>query len=458
MDQYRDELLESNVKGKNPFKDLRVRQAFLKAIDVEAIRRAVMRGQSYPTALMVARGVHGRPDDLDVRPGYDPEAARKLLAEAGYPDGFEVGMDGPNDRYVNDEAICKAVVSMLAKIGVKVNLLAQTRAKYFAKINSLHRPASTCWAGRRLTYDVLNTYQNIMTTRDDAKGSGQYNNGRWSNPAFDDLVTKSAVETDPGKRDAYRARGDQDRTSTEVGHIPLHQQALVWAMRENVDVAQLADNFFPLRYVVVTLTSGIGRRCAGARRAVIAFAARRLAQAIAVVLTVAFVAFLFSQYVGDPVTNMVGHDTPAAERAALRERLGPGRPAPVQLPALRRERAARRLRPLLPARRSRSLGLIAGRLPATLELSLAATLLAVVARRAARRLYRPAPRGVLPRLVLTASLVGVSLPTFLIGILLILIFAVQCRLAAGLPGVVLLHAVVRPRRGRAGSASGRPAC
>jgi peptide/nickel transport system substrate-binding protein len=249
MDQYRDELLESDVKGRNPFKDVRVRQAFLKAIDVEAIRRAVMRGQSYPTALMVARGVHGRPDDLDVRPGYDPETARKLLADAGYPDGFEVGMDGPNDRYVNDEAICKAVVSMLAKIGVKVNLLAQTRAKYFAKINSL-QTSFYMLGWTPVTYDVLNTYQNIMMTRDDAKGSGQYNNGRWSNPEFDDLVAKSAVETDPRKRDEYVREATRIHLD-QVGHIPLHQQALVCAMRENVDVAQLADNFFPLRYVVV---------------------------------------------------------------------------------------------------------------------------------------------------------------------------------------------------------------
>jgi peptide/nickel transport system substrate-binding protein len=249
MDQYRDELLGSSIKGKNPFKDLRVRQALLRAIDVDAIHRTVMRGQSTPTALMVAHGIHGRADDLDVRPGYDPEAARGLLAEAGYPNGFEISMDCPNDRYVNDEAICKAVVSMLAKVGVKVDLLAQTRAKYFAKILSLDTSFYMLgWTPP--DYYVLNTYQNAMATRDEAKALGQYNIGRWSNREFDDLLDKIALETDSGKRDAYVREATRIHLD-QVGHIPLHQQALVWAMRKNIDVVQQADNFFPLRYVIV---------------------------------------------------------------------------------------------------------------------------------------------------------------------------------------------------------------
>ena len=112
IDQERDELLESNVKGKNPFKDKRVREAIYRSIDVDAIKRTVMRGQSYPTALMVAPGINGYTKDLDKRPALlKPDEAKKLLADAGYPNGFEVGMDCPNDRYVNDEKICQAVVA-----------------------------------------------------------------------------------------------------------------------------------------------------------------------------------------------------------------------------------------------------------------------------------------------------------------------------------------------------------
>ncbi|MEQ9199152.1 MAG: ABC transporter substrate-binding protein, partial [Rhodospirillales bacterium] len=133
MDQHRDELLYSSVKGKNPFKDKRVRQAFYQAIDIEAIKSKIMRGLATPSALMVAPGINGSSPDFSRLP-YDPDGAKKLLAEAGYPDGFTVGMDCPNDRYVNDEAICQAVVAMLAKVGVKIDLLAQTKSKYFAKI------------------------------------------------------------------------------------------------------------------------------------------------------------------------------------------------------------------------------------------------------------------------------------------------------------------------------------
>src|SRR4029077_19649411 len=127
--------LESNVKGKNPFKDKRVREDFHRSIDVDAIKRTVRRGQSFPTGLMLSTGSTGYVKELDKRPALlKPEEAKKMLADAGYPNGFEVGMDFPNDRYVNDEKVCQAVVAMLAKIGVKVNLRAQTRNLYFAKI------------------------------------------------------------------------------------------------------------------------------------------------------------------------------------------------------------------------------------------------------------------------------------------------------------------------------------
>ena len=133
MDQKRDELLFSNVKGKNPFKDKRVRQAFYQAIDIETIKSRVMRGAATPTALMIAPAVRGFQADMNKRAPYDVEAAKKLLADAGYPNGFEVGMNCPNDRYVNDAAICQAVAANLARIGVKINLTAETKVSYFPR-------------------------------------------------------------------------------------------------------------------------------------------------------------------------------------------------------------------------------------------------------------------------------------------------------------------------------------
>lgn len=134
MDQKRDELLYSSVKGKNPFKDKRVRQAFYQAIDINGIQRTVMRGASKPMALMVGPGINGFDNAMNNRLPYDPDAAKKLLADAGYPNGFEVALNCPNDRYVNDGAICQAVAANLARIGVKINLQAETKGTYFPKI------------------------------------------------------------------------------------------------------------------------------------------------------------------------------------------------------------------------------------------------------------------------------------------------------------------------------------
>jgi peptide/nickel transport system substrate-binding protein len=250
FDQQREELLFSSVKGKNPFKDKRVRQAFYQAIDEQAIARSIMRGQATPTGLMIAPGVNGFRPELNNRYPVDVEGAKKLLADAGYPDGFQVTLDCPNDRYVNDEAICQAVVPMLARIGIKVDLLAQTRARYFAKILGPGYNTSFFMLGWTpgATYDVHNVFEQIMQTR--KGGKGNFNLGNFSNAKFDELADKIEQETDKAKRDAMIVEAHNIHKE-EFGHIPLHQQAVVWAARDNIDLVQLADNFFPLRYVKV---------------------------------------------------------------------------------------------------------------------------------------------------------------------------------------------------------------
>ncbi|RZL67720.1 MAG: ABC transporter substrate-binding protein, partial [Variovorax sp.] len=155
MDQKRDELQYSSVKGKNPFKDKRVRQAFYQAIDIAGIQRTVMRGASRPTALLVGPGINGWTAEQDKRLPYDVEAAKKLLTEAGYPNGFEVTMNCPNDRYVNDGQICQSVASSLAKINVKINLATETKGTYFPKV--LRRDTSFYLLGwTPTTYDSHN--------------------------------------------------------------------------------------------------------------------------------------------------------------------------------------------------------------------------------------------------------------------------------------------------------------
>jgi peptide/nickel transport system substrate-binding protein len=248
MDQLRPELLKSDVKGKNPFQDRRVRQAFYQAIDMQAIHARVMRGQSRNTALLLGPGVNGFSPALDTRLPFDPDASRRLLTEAGYPQGFGVTLDCPNDRYISDEAICQAVTAMLARVGVRVTLVAQTRARFFAEVNAPGYNTSFYLLGwTPNTYDAHNVLYNLAGSRGDGR-RGVFNNGGYSNPKLDEIIDRIAVETDQEKRNALIAEGLQI-VKDDVAYIPLHQQTLVWAAKQTVDLAQLADNQFPLRYV-----------------------------------------------------------------------------------------------------------------------------------------------------------------------------------------------------------------
>jgi len=250
MDQHRDELLYSSVKGKNPFKDKRVRQAFYQAINIEAIKKKVMRGLSEPSAMMVAPGIQGGGNPKFKRLPYDPAAAKKLLADAGYPDGFEVGMDCPNDRYVNDEAICLAAVSMLAKVNIKVNLLAQPKAKYFPKILAPKMDTSFYMLGWTPgSFDSWNPLFNLHGCQDDS-GRGKFNMGRYCNPDVDALAVKILSETDKAKRDALIEEA-WTMTINDVAYIPLHQQALAWGVSDKVELKQRPDNQFAWRHVVI---------------------------------------------------------------------------------------------------------------------------------------------------------------------------------------------------------------
>ncbi len=249
FDVARPELLKSDVKGKNPFQDQRVRQAFYQAIDIKAIHARVMRNQSRPTGLMYGPGVNGFDEASDKRFPYDPEASKKLLAEAGYPNGFGVTLDCPNDRYVNDEAICQAVTAMLARANIKITLAAQTRLKYFAEISNPDYKTSFYMLGwTPSTYDAHNSLFNLLGSRNGTRGV--FNDGGWSNKEFDALLDQMAVETDPAKRQAMIDRASKI-VHDEAPTIPLHQQTVVWAAKANIDLQQLADNTFPLRYVVV---------------------------------------------------------------------------------------------------------------------------------------------------------------------------------------------------------------
>ncbi len=246
MDQKRDELLFSNVKGKNPFKDKRVRQAVYQAIDIETIKSRVMRNAATPTALLLGPGVRGFQPDMNKRLPFDPDGAKKLLADAGYPQGFEVAMNCPNDRYVNDIAICQAVAANLARVGIKINLQAESKLTYFPKI--LRRDTSFYLLGwTPSTVDAHDPLLSLMSTPTD-KGQGTFNLGAYSNPALDALAAKIQSEIDPGKRNSM-IREALKLHADDVGHIPLHQQALAWGYSKKVALTQLPNNAMAFKWV-----------------------------------------------------------------------------------------------------------------------------------------------------------------------------------------------------------------
>ena len=238
MDQARDELLYSNVKGKNPLKDKRVRQALYHAVDIEAIQKTTMRGLSQPSGAMLPSPITTSPE-IEKRLPYDRERAKKLLAEAGYPNGFEVTLDCPNNRYVNDEKICQALAAMWAQIGVKIAVNAMPRATYFPKLEKTDTSMYMLgWGGA--TTDAIFILQPVLSTYN-GKGDGDYNYGRYSNAKLDELTAKIKTNMHEAERlgDIHQALLAHN---AETNHIPLHRQVIPWAARSNVTAVHRADN------------------------------------------------------------------------------------------------------------------------------------------------------------------------------------------------------------------------
>jgi peptide/nickel transport system substrate-binding protein len=238
MDQARDELLYSNVKGKNPFKDKRVRQALYHAVDIEAIKKTTMRGLSQPSGALLPSPLTTTPE-IEKRLAFDKERAKALLTEAGYPNGFEVTLDCPNNRYVNDEKICQALAAMWAQIGVKVAVNAMPRATYFPKLEKTETSMYMLgWGGANT--DAIFVLQPVLATYS-GKGDGDYNYGRYSNAKLDALTTKVKTEMNMEARlkmihEALLAH------NAEANHIPLHRQVIPWATKSNVTAVHRADN------------------------------------------------------------------------------------------------------------------------------------------------------------------------------------------------------------------------
>jgi peptide/nickel transport system substrate-binding protein len=233
MDQAADQLRSGNT-GDNPFKKKEVRQALYQAIDIEAIKKKVMRGLSEPAGIITFPGVTGYTKALDKRLPYDVEAAKKLLADAGYPNGFDVELRCPNDRYVNDEAICTAVVGMLGKIGVNVNLFAQTKSKHFKELKDNQGDFYMLGWGVP-TLDSHYVFHYLY------ESGASWNKVNFSNADVDAAIRVMEGEVDLEKRNAAIAKAWQI-VKDDIAYLPLHHQVISWASKTNVDVPIRPNN------------------------------------------------------------------------------------------------------------------------------------------------------------------------------------------------------------------------
>jgi peptide/nickel transport system substrate-binding protein len=247
FDQSRNELIEGDVKDRNPFKDLRVRKAVYHAINVDLIVQKVLRGQGTPTGAFLSTRVDGSLAELDHRLPYDPAKAKALLAQAGYPNGFAVTLDCVNIAY--RENVCQAASAMLAQVGIRTTLRSSATNQFFPKLSQA--TASFIEFGWTPTTDAWTSLNALFHTWDKS-GPGTFNAGRYSNPKLDTLIDNIRVEPDMTRRRAMigvalRLIGD------DLPYIPLYRRKLSWAMAKRVGAVQWPNDILELRWVKVRL-------------------------------------------------------------------------------------------------------------------------------------------------------------------------------------------------------------
>ena len=235
-----EKLFESDVKDKNPFRDKRVREALYRAIDIDSVQKRAMRGLSRNTGAIVAPAIPGYTKEQETRLPFDLDGAKKLLAEAGYPNGFSFQMNCQVDGLVNEEEFCQAVASMWSRAGLKPNLSMGPRSQQTPKrVKGEFDVISFGWANEPMidAYSIL-----VQVVRSKSGAGGVFNWGGWGRPDVDALIDKAGVELDPAKRIPLMS---QALTIVKNEHIfiPMHNQPMAWAMRANVEtIVQGADN------------------------------------------------------------------------------------------------------------------------------------------------------------------------------------------------------------------------
>lgn len=252
MDQHRDQPLhafaaDGNPLATNPFKDLRVRQAIAHAIDVDVLIDRVLRGNGVPSGIVSIPGLNGYDSGLDRRPAFDLDRARALMSEAGWGGGFRIGFLCPNNRYVNDTEVCRAIAAQLAQIDIEADVDSVPRNIYFSRL--LEIDTSFYIIGLTASaYDTFDLLQSNLMTREPP--DGQVNFGRWSNAEYDETVNALKSEIDPAKRQALYRRAIT-LARDDLADLRLYHQAINWAMKSNIDATLRSDNFVHLKWITV---------------------------------------------------------------------------------------------------------------------------------------------------------------------------------------------------------------
>jgi peptide/nickel transport system substrate-binding protein len=243
LDQQRDSPPGMTDKGgrplgRNPLKDPRVRQAIAQAINRQAIADRVMDGAATPASNLVAPPVFGHVASLKPD-AYDVEGARKLLAAAGYPEGFTMTLAAPNNRYLNDDQIAQAVAQMLARIGIEAKVTTMPLAAYFPRARALEFPFAMLGWG---SFSGDLALRSLLMTHDAEKGTGAWNWGRYSNAKVDQLVSQALATVDDRQREAL-AREAMALAMADRPVLLLHHQIATWAMRRDLAYAARTDEY-----------------------------------------------------------------------------------------------------------------------------------------------------------------------------------------------------------------------
>ncbi|NIA70645.1 ABC transporter substrate-binding protein [Pelagibius litoralis] len=226
--------------GKNPFKDMRVREAVSKAINREAIVARIMGGVAVPAGELLPQGMFGSTPGAE-HDGYDPDGAKKLLADAGYGDGFKLVLGSPNDRYINDAQIAQAVAQMLARVGITTEVDAMTKSTFFARRNKYEFSLYMAGWGSG-TGEMSSPLRALVATRDKEKGMGGTNRGRYSNPELDAMIEKALATVDDDKREAILREASQVAMKN-YAILPLHYEVTPWAYRKGLSYTPRTDQY-----------------------------------------------------------------------------------------------------------------------------------------------------------------------------------------------------------------------